>query len=235
MSGKQQEGLLPGFAELWYAPQPRGMSGKDKPPIWHAGGQRFDPAWLHQFSAPAAELTFHHRQRKIGGAKRLERRQATPSGSVASPPGRRGRAQAVKQHTARQQAESLSPGLTRELAEPSVRDPPPDRDLRRARSAGSLFNGARARQRLERARGRRTHRPKNQCVSDGGAGRRMASQSVSVVAADGRARCARRVAPETQCTTTTRPNGEILNAISALHLNWHDSCCALERLSGRPS
>ena len=48
----------------------RGHSSAGRAPAWHAGGQRFDPAWLHQFSAPAAELTFHHRQRKIGGAKR---------------------------------------------------------------------------------------------------------------------------------------------------------------------
>jgi len=71
---------------------------------WHAGGQRFDPAWLHQFSANR----HHHRirtaltGRKIGGAKRLsararqqlEGREARSAGLGWLPPGRRGRARA---------------------------------------------------------------------------------------------------------------------------------------------
>src|ERR1700733_9527082 len=50
----------------------RGHSSAGRAPAWHAGGQRFDPAWLHQFPPQPADLKFHqHKHAGIGGAKRL--------------------------------------------------------------------------------------------------------------------------------------------------------------------
>jgi hypothetical protein len=74
-----------------------GMWGKEQTPIWHAGGQRFDPAWLHQFSpGEGGDIPEKLVMAKIGGAKRPQRRQAATSGSVVwPPPGRREGAQAA--------------------------------------------------------------------------------------------------------------------------------------------
>src|SRR6202042_3135566 len=51
-------------------PRKWGHSSAGRAPAWHAGGQRFDPAWLHHFRPPTAATNWKTGDGENGGAKR---------------------------------------------------------------------------------------------------------------------------------------------------------------------
>src|SRR5580698_9639495 len=77
-------------------PRKWGHSSAGRAPAWHAGGQRFDPAWLHHFRPHHPRLFSAAVNGENGGAKRLSLapRDQRASGSVARARRRR-RAQAI--------------------------------------------------------------------------------------------------------------------------------------------
>jgi hypothetical protein len=58
------------------------MLGNRKPPIWYAGGHRFDPAWLHQISSVKSKISVYTAHR-FWGISTLQGTKSRGCGTLA--------------------------------------------------------------------------------------------------------------------------------------------------------